>query len=132
MLWVNQMDRRKFIGGAVIAGAAGLGTSSAARSLDVTANSFPHKARMKAGHQQSSSDSNLQMLAAFGVNHICSDLPSRTFDENWSVEGLSRLRERVASFGIKLDMLPLPLSSTHITHADNPHIMLGVSPERDR
>src|SRR5262249_50107171 len=62
----------------------------------------------------------------------CSALPSRTFDAGWSVEGLSRLRERVERFGIKLDMVPLPLSATYIGRAENPHIMLGKSPERDR
>ena len=45
------------------------------------------------------------------MNRICSRLPSPTFDESWSVEGLTKLRERVESFGIKLDMVPLPLSS---------------------
>jgi mannonate dehydratase len=87
---------------------------------------------MKAGHQNHSSDADLRVLAALGVNHICSVLPSRTFDQNWSVEGLTRLRRRVESFGIKLDMVPLPLSSTNIDRAENPHIMLGKSPERDR
>src|SRR5262249_49859447 len=86
---------------------------------------------MKAGHQHRSSDADLRLLAALGVNHICSSLPSRTFDQNWSVEGLSRLRERVERFGIHLDMVPLPLSSSPIERAENPHIMLGKSPERD-
>jgi mannonate dehydratase len=72
------------------------------------------------------------MLAAFGVNHICSALPSRTFDEAWSVAGLKRLRGQVESFGIKLECVPLPLSSSYITRAESPHIMLGQSPERDR
>src|SRR5438105_4406533 len=71
-------------------------------------------------------------VAALGVTHICSSVPSRKFDENWSVEGLTRLRERVESFGIHLDSLPLPLSSFYITKAENPEIMLGKSPERDR
>jgi mannonate dehydratase len=53
-------------------------------------------------------------------------------DANWSVEGLTKLRERVESFGIKLDMVPLPLSSAYITRAEMPNIMLGKSPERDR
>jgi mannonate dehydratase len=88
--------------------------------------------RLKAGHQRGHSDALLQILAAFGVNHICSGLPSRSFDENWSVEGLSRLRERAATFGISLDMVPLPLSSSRIERAENPHIMLGKSPERDQ
>src|SRR5260221_6887108 len=89
-------------------------------------------AKMKAGNQHKSSEADLRVLAAFGINHICSDLPSRTLDENWSVEGLSKLRERVESFGIKLEMVPLPLSSSYVTKAENPHIMLGQSPERDR
>jgi len=38
----------------------------------------------------------------------------------------------VESFGIKLDMVPLPLSSSPIERAENPNIMLGKSPERDR
>jgi mannonate dehydratase len=59
-------------------------------------------------------------------------LPSTKFDEQWSVEGLTKFRERVESFGIKLDAVPLPLSSAYITRAENPNIMLGKSPERDR
>jgi mannonate dehydratase len=45
---------------------------------------------------------------------------------------LTKLRERVESFGIQLDCVPLPLSSSYITKAENPNIMLGKSPERDR
>src|SRR5213078_4478428 len=74
----------------------------------------------------------LPALAAFGVNHICSRLPSAKFDESWSVEGLTKLRERVESYGIKLDCVPLPLSSSYISRSENPNIMLGKSPERDR
>ena len=59
-------------------------------------------------------------------------LPSARFDQTWSVEGLTKLRERVESFGIALDMVPLPLSSYEISKAENPNIMLGKSPERDR
>jgi len=95
-------------------------------------NAAPRKVAMKVGHQHYSSNEILTLLAAFGVNNICSDLPSRKFDEGWSVEGLTKLRERVESFGIKLEMVPLPLSSAYITKAENPNIMLGKSPERDR
>ncbi|PYU94184.1 MAG: mannonate dehydratase [Acidobacteria bacterium] len=87
---------------------------------------------MKVGTQHGSTNEILRILAAFGVNNICSSLPSMRLDENWSVEGLIRLRERVESFGISLDMVPLPLSSHYITKAEMPHIMLGKSPERDR
>lgn len=88
--------------------------------------------KMKLGNQNLSDDASLKVLAALGVNHICSALPSRNFDENWSVEGLTRLRERVESYGIALAAVPLPLSSVYITKAENPNIMLGKSPERDR
>jgi mannonate dehydratase len=65
---------------------------------------------MKAGTQHDSSDETLRVLAAFGVEHICSALPSERMDPRWSVEDLTRLRERVESHGIKLEMVPLPLS----------------------
>jgi mannonate dehydratase len=88
--------------------------------------------QMKLGTQNDSSDAALKVLAALGVNHLCSTLPSPRFDENWSVAGLTRLRQRVESFGLKLEMVPLPLSSAYITKSENPNIMLGKSPERDR
>jgi mannonate dehydratase len=87
---------------------------------------------MKLGTQHQSSNEILRILAALGVTHICSDLPSAKFDEAWSVEGLTKLRERVESFGITLTSVPLPMSSSYITKAENPGIMLGKSPERDR
>jgi mannonate dehydratase len=88
--------------------------------------------KMTLGTQHVSDDATLRVLAALGVNHICSDVPSRTLDEHWSVEGLTKLRERVESFGIKLEAVPLPMSSLYITKAESPNIMLGKSPERDR
>lgn len=87
---------------------------------------------MKAGTQHDSSDEALRVLAAFGVQHICSTLPSAKLDASWNVEELARLRERVESHGIHLDMVPLPLSSNYITRYENPEILLGKSPERDR
>src|SRR5437667_1076284 len=93
---------------------------------------MPKKALMKVGTQNVSADETLRVLAALGVNHVCSTLPSARLDERWSVEGLTKLRERVESFGIHLDCVPLPLSSHTIEQAENPNIMLGKSPERDR
>jgi mannonate dehydratase len=87
---------------------------------------------MKVGTQHSTADEVLKALAAFGVINICSTLPSAKFDEAWSVDGLKRLREHVESYGIKLEAVPLPLSSAYITKSENPNIMLGKSPERDR
>lgn len=129
------MKRRNFLG---LSAAAALGERRAEAAMALAGrDSAPRKSagshdRMKAGTQHGDSDEILRTLACLGVNHICSSLPSRKLDEAWSVEGLSRLRERVESFGIRLEMVPLPLSSVYITKAEYPHIMLGKSPERDR
>lgn len=87
---------------------------------------------MKLGTQHGTTDNILKACAAFGVHNICSGLPSRQLDQNWSVDSLSRLRERVESFGIKLEMVPLPLSSLPIDRVEMPNILQGKSPERDR
>jgi mannonate dehydratase len=87
---------------------------------------------MKLGTQHGSSDEILTVLAALGVNHICAELPSARLDTEWSVDSLLRLRDRVEKRGIALDMLPLPLSSHPIERAENPAILTGKSPERER
>ncbi|HUO32531.1 MAG TPA: mannonate dehydratase [Bryobacteraceae bacterium] len=119
------MRRRHFIEAAATALAAA-GASPAQSSGGA------RKAALKLGTQHAAADDVLRVVAAFGVNHICGALPSPHLDANWSAEGLTRLREHVESFGIRLDMLPLPLSSSYITKSENPAIMLGRSPERDR
>jgi mannonate dehydratase len=123
------MDRRGFFRrGLAGAAALGAGADPPPEPKDKPAR----KALMKAGHQNHASDADLRVLAALGVTHICGSLPSKTLDDNWSVEALTKTRERVEKFGVKLDMLPLPLSSSPIDRAENPHIMLGDDPERDR
>jgi len=133
------MNRRDFVrlaGSGVTAGALAEAAVTArlasapgsARSLSQTAG----KARMKAGTQHGDADSILRVLAGFGVNHICSMLPSAKMDQAWSVESLTRLKERVESFGITLDMVPLPLSSSEISGSENPAILLAKDPDRDR
>jgi len=87
---------------------------------------------MKVGTQHGDSDEILKLMAGFGVNHICSRLPSSRLDEQWSVEALTRRRDHVESFGLALDLVPLPLSSNEIEKFEHPNIMLGKSPERDR
>jgi mannonate dehydratase len=89
------------------------------------------RARMKLGTQHGDSDDILRVMAAFGVNHICSGTPSKRLDEKWSVEGLSRLRERIEKHGVKLEMVQLP-TSAYITDSGIQNVMLGKSPERDR
>ena len=118
------MDRRKFLSAA--AGTAFLDGQA------LPSKSAPRTALMKAGTQHDSSDETLRVMAAFGVEHICSTLPSARMDANWTVEELVRLRERVESHGVHLDMVPLPLSSNYITRYESPEILLGKSPERDR
>ena len=90
------------------------------------------KAKMKAGTQHGDSDEILKVLAGFGVNHICSRLPAPTMGPAWSVDSLSRLRERIESFGITLDMVPLPMSSSEISRSESPAIMLGTEPDRQK
>ena len=142
------MNRREFSRAACLGGAA-LASVISERAGSTPGNPMPgqatdspgaqaangmarRRALMKVGTQHGASDEILRSLAAMGVNNICGPLPSPALDDRWSEEGLTRLRERVESFGIRLDMLPLPLSSSYITRAENPNIMLGKSPERDR
>jgi len=128
---------------------AGLGLAAGGRAVEAAADVSPQapvvsprpprpvrgpsrKALMTVGTQHGDSDDILTVLAAFGVNRLCSRLPSAAFDDAWSVESLTRLRERIESFGLTLDLVPLPLSSNEIERFENPNIMLGKSPERDR
>ena len=123
------MDRRQFVG----LTSASVGGLLLERRIEAAIASQPaarrpatgRKALMKVGTQHGDSDAILRVLAGFGVNHICSLLPSRTLDAAWSVEGLTRLRERVESFGITLDMVPLPFSSSEISRSEYPAILLG-------
>jgi mannonate dehydratase len=129
------MKRRDFVrvAGVGLAAGAAAGSRSAAATFSQTRRRVPPKnILMKVGTQHDSSEEVLPILAAFGVNHICSRLPSARFDENWSLEALSRLRERVEAAGIALDMVPLPMSSNPIARAENPAILLGKTPDRDR
>jgi mannonate dehydratase len=125
----REMDRRRFLG--AISAPALIPSARGGEAIDNIA-AAPQRALMKAGTQHGDSDPILRALAGFGVIHICSRLPSEKLDDAWSVEGLSRLRERVESFGITLDMVPLPMSSNEISRFEMPNIMLGRSPGRDR
>jgi mannonate dehydratase len=103
---------------------------TASRAPQPAATSRP--ALMKIGTQHGDTDPVLRAMAGFGVNHICSRLPSVRLDDKWSVDSLSRFREHVESFGITLEMVPLPMSSNDIARFELPNIMLGKSPDRDR
>jgi hypothetical protein len=66
------MDRRTFLQLAALPAAA------AAQSGPSTPTASA--VRMKVGTQHGHSDEILRVIAAFGVNHICSGLPSAKFD----------------------------------------------------
>jgi len=120
---MSTINRRTVLALPALAAAAGMPQSSQA-AVPV--------GRMKLATQHDSTDATLRIMAAFGVNHICSTLPSKKLDENWTAEALTKLRDRVESFGLKLEMVPLPLSSAYITKAEMPSIMLGQEPDRTK
>ena len=126
------MKRRDFIRTAAAGTLAGIAApvlsgSSIARGLSPKGN----KAGLKLGTQHGDSDDILTVLAAFGVNHICALPPAGGDGADWSIDGLSRKREHIESFGIRADALRL-IHPNVIAKSDTRYIMLGKSPERDR
>src|SRR5260221_5425168 len=133
------MNRREFVrlagfgvSGVPIGALAEAVVAAQAAKAPATSATGNTAARMKVGTQQGDSEDVLRALAAFGVNNICGSLPSRKLDEGWSVDALSKRRERVAAHGISLDAVPLPMSSSEISNAEMPAIFLGTNPDRDR
>src|SRR3954463_12152467 len=134
------MNRREFVrlaaaglpAGAVAEAMVSAQVARSPAASGIVAPTISPKIKMRVGTQHGHSDDILRACAAFGVNNICSGLPSAKLDEAWSVEGLSKLRDTVASHGISLDMVPLPMSSVEISRAEMPAIYLGTSPDRDR
>jgi mannonate dehydratase len=131
------MDRREFVrltGAGMTVGALTetLVEAQVARTPSTAKSATASKVKFKVGTQHGDSDAILKAMAAFGCNNICSNLPSAKMDEKWSVESLTKLRERVESYGISLDMVPITMTSAPITGAQMPAIFLGQSPERDR
>ena len=106
---------------------------AAAQASSAPAGAQPaaRRVRMKPGTQHGESDEILRTMAAFGVNHICARTPSKVLDEHWSVDALSRLRERVEKHGVTLEMVELPTNSAIATNGIR-NVLLGKSPERDR
>ena len=133
------MDRREFVrlaGSGMAAGAIAetLVSAQVAQNARACQNNTPatSKVKFKVGTQHGDDDATLKAMAAFGVNNICGSMPSAKLDEKWSVEALTKHREHVESFGIKLDMSAITMTSASIDRAQMPAIMLGQSPERDR
>ena len=127
------MKRRDFI--SLTAGAAALnaGCSQQPQSTG-TAQGEPKPALMVLGCQSGpTSDERLSFFKRHAVDHVCG-WPDRQPDSNhYTVEGLSKLRERCEKHSVSLDMVGAPfLSSSHIDRERRPNIMLGKDPERDR
>ena len=122
------MRRRDVFQSAALAASAAVQVQGA----QAKAKSAGKPTLMKVGTQNSDAEEDLATFAALGVNNICSGLPSRKLDEKFSAEALIRLRERVEKHGIKLDIVPLPLSSAYITRAEYPAIMMGKAGDRDK
>jgi len=78
-------------------------------------------------YEGNKSDAYYRHLKQLGVDHICSNPPGKA--ATWTADSLSAHREKMESFGLSLDLIPL----AHIGIAKNdefPAIMLGT-PERD-
>jgi mannonate dehydratase len=131
------MDRREFVrltGSGMAAGAIAetlVSAQTARTPAAARSNAAPSTVKFHVGTQHGDSDAILQAMAAFGCNNICGSMPSAKLDEKWSVEALTKHRERVESYGIKLDMMPITMTSAPIDRAQMPAIFLA-GPDRDR
>jgi mannonate dehydratase len=75
-------------------------------------------------------DSDFEQWAQLGVVNVCSDPPGKPHE--WVVDDLKNHVDKLAGYGITLDMIQIPLSSTPLEVSQSPNVMLGKSPERDR
>ncbi|HIF72983.1 MAG TPA: mannonate dehydratase [Dehalococcoidia bacterium] len=75
-------------------------------------------------------DSDFEQWAQLGVVNVCSDPPGDA--HSWTKDDLARHKDKLNSYGITLDMVQIPLSSTVLDKSQSPNVMLGKSPERDR
>src|SRR5687768_623875 len=130
MYWLNLMNRRQLLSTTAAAAASQIVSSgSQARSAAAV-----KPALMKLGCQSSpTSDQRLQYFKRHSVNNICGYPEDPDKKGYYSVEDLSKVKERCEKHGVSLDMIAPPfLASSHIDRTERPAIMLGKSPERDR
>lgn len=72
----------------------------------------------------------LKVLSQLGVNHVSSDPPGHW--RTWDRQAFEAHRNRLAEYGIELDMSLMPLGSRSAFDNDVSHVFLGPSDERDR
>lgn len=95
---------------------------------------IPKKGLMKLGCQSGpTSDQRLQFFARHSVEGICGYPEDSGKKGYFSVEDLSRIKERCDKWKIALDCIePGFLASSHIDRTERPAIMLGQNPQRDK
>jgi len=74
-------------------------------------------------------DEEYRQWAQLGITHVCSDPDGNPHD--WTLDTLKRHRDRLAQFGLSLDMVQLPLGSWPIERSQSPDI-LTKGPDRDQ
>jgi mannonate dehydratase len=122
-------NRRELLSATAIAAASQLVSSGQQASKP-----GGRKALMKLGCQSGpTSDQRLQFFKRHSVNNICGYPEDPEKKGYYSVEDLSKLKERCEKHGVSLDMIAPPfLASSHVDRTARPAIMLGQSPERER
>lgn len=85
---------------------------------------------MKLGTQvPARNDDDYRVMAQLGVRHVSADPLGSPHD--WTVDDIARHRDKLAGFGLSLEMVQLPLSSRPIENSQSPDILLA-GPDRDR
>lgn len=85
---------------------------------------------MKLGTQvPARSDDDYRVMAQLGVRHVCADPPGSAHD--WTIDDIARQRDKLAGFGLSMEMVQLPLSSCPIEKSESPDILLA-GPDRDK
>jgi mannonate dehydratase len=113
-------------------------TVAAAQVVDI-AQAAPkttagRRALMKLGCQSApTSDQRLQFFARHSVQNICGYPTDSEKKGYYSVDDLSRLKDRCDKWKVSVDCIEAGfLASSHIDKTPRPAIMLGQSPERDK
>ncbi len=120
-----RVSRRSLLAGTLPV-AAGL----AVRATPATPQSS--RPRMVLGCQRAPTDDRaLMFFKRHGVEHICGYPDDEDAAGAWSVEGLTRLKERCAVHGVALDMVQFPfMSSDPIDSPMRKAVMTAREPER--
>lgn len=123
------MNRRQLLTATAAAAATQLAPANAAPKEPTAKRSL-----MKLGCQSGpTTDERLQFFARHGVQAICGYPDDPEKKGYFSVDDLSKLKDRCDKWKVSLDCIePGFLASSHIDKTPRPAIMLGQSPQRDR